>query len=337
MARTLRFPKHLTSYLTLPFRRTPTHLRRDRAAVVQTSPSAESFHSLPTTNRLTLSTLLSLSRIPGTLAVLRLPYEAFEEIFSYLPVLPWAEVYHRHLNEYTRPPLASEIFWERAKTLLALSATCRTIRQMVLMEAWKNYVVRLNPGFKRWAGVAPVSQCEILLGNSHLASYVRSVLHLCIPETLTAALTVQRTLMVESVSGTYQAAESFVECLSALPNLHTLDIAFAPQNQVVKHFADALKKRESQFQQVRALILPDAVHWLLRCCPNVEDLTCCGTPPGIDFVESLAAGGSNCITKLTVLCQGGSSIWWNLDIWPSRIRFISLSPRRTHETSHRGG
>lgn len=131
--------------------------------------------------------------------------------------------------------------------------------------------------------------------------------------------------MVESVSGTYLEAELFVECLTALPNLHTLEIAFAPRNQVVKHFVDALKKRESQFQQIRTLVLPDAVHWLLRCCPNVEDLTCCDTAPGIDFVESLAAGGSNHITRLTVLCPGGSVTWRSLDIWPSRVHSISRS------------
>ena len=202
------------------------------------------------------------------------------------------------------------------------------IRQMVLMEAWKDHVMRRSPRvrFKRRVGVAPVSRCEILLGNPHLASSVRSASRLCIQNTLVVALTVQRTLAVESVSGTYLEAELFVECLTTLPNLHTLEVAYAPLNQVVKYFVDALKKRDSQFQQVRKLVLPDAVHWLLRCCPNIEDLTCCGTAPGVDFVESLAAGGSNHITKLTVLCAGGSDIWRSLDIWPSRIRSVSRSP-----------
>lgn len=112
---------------------------------------------------------------PGTLTVLRLPYEVFEEIFLNFPVLPLVEVYHRHLVGNTRFPLASEMFWERARTLLALSATCRMIRHMVLAEAWKDHVLRRSPGvrFKHRAGVAPVSQCEILLGNPHLASSVR--------------------------------------------------------------------------------------------------------------------------------------------------------------------
>jgi len=179
-------------------------------------------------------------------------------------------------------------------------------------------------GFHHRAVAAPVPQCEILLRNPHLACHVRSALGSCI--TLTVGLTTQRTLVVESVSGTYLEAELLVECLTALSSCHTLEIAFAPPNQVIKHFVDALKKRGSQFQQVRTLVLPDAVHWLLRCCPNVEDLTCCGTPPGIDFVESLAANGLNCITKLTVLCPGGSGIWWSLDIWPSKIHILPPSP-----------
>ena len=132
--------------------------------------------------------------------------------------------------------------------------------------------------------------------------------------------------MVDSMSGTHLAAERFVECLTALPNLHTLEFAPVSQHHVVKYFVDALKTRNCQFQQVRELVLPDAVHWLLRCCPNVVDLTCCGEAPGLDFVESLEAGGLNHITKLSILRPGGGVLWWDLDIWPSRISFVSRLP-----------
>jgi len=137
---------------------------------------------------------------------------------------------------------------------------------------------------------------------------------------------------VDSVSGTYQGAELFIDCLTALQNLRTFEITSASQYKIVKYFVDTLKKKETQFQQIRTLVLPDAVHWLLRCCPNVEDLTCC-TAPGIDFVESLVAGELNRITKLSVLCPSGSSIWWNLDIWSSTIHFVSrlLSLRRAYK------
>lgn len=128
------------------------------------------------------------------------------------------------------------------------------------------------------------------------------------------------------VDGTNQAAECFIECLGTLPNLHTLEINFIWQHQVVEHFADTLKKKKPELPQIRTLVLSDAVHWLLRCCPKVEDLTCCEVAPGMDFVESLVAGGSNSITKFSIMCPGRT--WQRADIWPSRIYFISAHDYR---------
>jgi len=141
---------------------------------------------------------------------------------------------------------------------------------------------------------------------------------------------------VDSVSGVYKEAELFIDCLSALPNLHTLEITTNSQYLIIKYCVDTLKKRVPQFQQVRTLVLPDAVHRLLRCCPNVEDLTCC-TPPGMDFVKSLMAGGLNRITRFSVLRPSGSLVYMSLDIWSSRIHSVSCSPssRRAHNGFHR--
>lgn len=116
-----------------------------------------------------------IPRVFYTSTVFQLPYEILQEIFLYLPAFPGMEVYYRHLSEdgWSRP--ASKMFWERARTLLALSTTCKTMRQVVLMEAWRVYVVcspkapaRLN---LRVAMV--LSQYEILLRNPCLAACVR--------------------------------------------------------------------------------------------------------------------------------------------------------------------
>ena len=126
-------------------------------------------HDEPTDAILSSSYLPCVSDIP---IVFRLPYEIFQEVLLNLPALPWTEVYHRHLGEEGDFRPASKMFWERAKALLALSATCRAVRQVVLMEAWKDYVM-CGPavGLKPLFG-AP-SQCEILLRKPHLASHVR--------------------------------------------------------------------------------------------------------------------------------------------------------------------
>jgi len=122
---------------------------------------------------------------------------------------------------------------------------------------------------------------------------------------------------------TYVAACRLIECLAALPNLHTLEIAAVRRNQPLDYIVDALEERKPQFQQIRTLVLPDKVHWLLRCCPNVEDLACYGVTPDEAFVESLVVGELNRITKLSMLSR---SISLGEDPWSGRVYPISHSP-----------
>ena len=128
--------------------------------------------------------------------------------------------------------------------------------------------------------------------------------------------------MVEmgSMDKTYIAACRFIECLTALPNLHTLETTAMPWNHPVDHILDALEERKPRFQQVRTLVLPNEAHWLMQCCPNIEDLTCYGSTPYEAFVKSLVVGQLNRITKLSILFRGSVGE----DPWPSRVYFISL-------------
>jgi len=127
---------------------------------------------------------------------------------------------------------------------------------------------------------------------------------------------------VESTDKTYVAACRFIECLTALPNLHTLEIAAMRQDHPIGYIVDALREREPHFQQVRTLVLPDKAHWLLRCCPNVEDLACYGATPDEAFVESLVVGELNCITKLSILSR---SISLGEGPWSGGVYFIPHS------------
>ena len=122
--------------------------------------------------------------------------------------------------------------------------------------------------------------------------------------------------MVDLADGTDGATKLFVKCLTALPNLHTLEIVSMWKPGVVMSFTTALVKENPRLQ-VQTLVLPPTAHWLLRYCPNVEDLTCCTTGPDECFVESLLVSGLNHITKFSVLYPGYG------DIWRRRVHLVS--------------
>ncbi|KAF9789813.1 hypothetical protein BJ322DRAFT_1044359 [Thelephora terrestris] len=64
----------------------------------------------------------------------------------------------------------------------------------------------------------------------------------------------------------------FVDCLLALPNLHTLEIA-PTSLPLVTLFANAFKHRP-QYRSVRKLIAPAGAHPVLQSLPNLEELVC---------------------------------------------------------------
>ena len=64
----------------------------------------------------------------------------------------------------------------------------------------------------------------------------------------------------------------FVDCLLALPNLHTLEIA-PTSLPLVTLFGNAFKNRP-QYRSVRKLISPAGAHPILQCLPNLEELVC---------------------------------------------------------------
>ena len=65
-----------------------------------------------------------------------------------------------------------QAFWERTRTLLALSATCRLMRQVALADTWRAYGM-CGGGIVPQVEAKFLSRCETLLGNPHLVAYVR--------------------------------------------------------------------------------------------------------------------------------------------------------------------
>jgi len=120
----------------------------------------------------------------------------------------------------------------------------------------------------------------------------------------------QRTLVADLIQGTPRVMKLFVKCLTALPNLHTLEIISVWDPKLVKAVVAAMRKEKPKLQRVRTLVLSPETHELSRYCPNVEDLTC-RMAPDERFTESLGASGMNHLTRISALynAQGRRNIW----------------------------
>ena len=64
---------------------------------------------------------------------------------------------------------------------------------------------------------------------------------------------------------------AFANCLSHLPNLHTLRVCHA-HSQMTTALKDAFHSK--RYPQMRTIIVPSCAHNILRACPNVVDVTC---------------------------------------------------------------
>ena len=84
-------------------------------------------------------------------------------------------------------------------------------------------------------------------------------------------LCISRTLTFR-VDRDSEIMQLFVDCLLALPNLHTLEIA-PTSLPLVTLFGNAFKNRP-QYRSVRKLIAPAGAHPILQSLPNLEELVC---------------------------------------------------------------
>lgn len=86
----------------------------------------------------------------------------------------------------------------------------------------------------------------------------------------------------------------FVRLLSALPNIHTLEISHA-HSAMTKALKDAFEG--NVFPSIEKVILPTCAHEILRCCPEVREVTC-NEDDGGRLVSALAQNGCK---KLEIL------------------------------------
>ncbi|KAG8710789.1 hypothetical protein FRC11_004125, partial [Ceratobasidium sp. 423] len=86
----------------------------------------------------------------------------------------------------------------------------------------------------------------------------------------------------------------FVKLLGALPNVHTLEIPHA-HSAMTKALKEAFEG--NVFPSIQKIILPTCAHEILRCCPEVREVTC-NEDDGGRLVSALVHNGCK---KLEVL------------------------------------
>jgi len=93
----------------------------------------------------------------------------------------------------------------------------------------------------------------------------------------------------------------FVKFLESLPNLRTLEIGsvdYYPDPPLLENALKGIK-----LPRVKTLVLPPAAHYLLKCCPNVEDVDWVigdRTVTSHEFLESLASFRDSKIKRLAI-------------------------------------
>lgn len=222
-------------------------------------------------------------------SIFHLPNELFLEIFSHFPILKWSELYYRYTHAWYTP--IPDIYGERIQTLVALSSTCKVMRHKFLPQVWERSLICL----RRWRRSDEIPsrlqlQCRALLGDRCLAAHVKIM-------TIDLAC-----------DGTEGIFNTFINCLATLPNLHTLEVI-----SMGTHYSDPLREAliGVKLPQIRTLILPSMAHYLLRHCPNVDDLTCTPFRPNEEFIQSLIAGKQK-LRRFAVLFPGNAIAWMDL-------------------------
>ena len=93
-----------------------------------------------------------------------------------------------------------------------------------------------------------------------------------------------------------QVVHPFAQCLSSLPNLHTLKLGSfggSPDATLLKVALGRIR-----LPQIKTLTIPEPAHPLLEHCPNVEDVVWVIADRPIISYEFLESLTSNCNSKV---------------------------------------
>ncbi|KAF8679434.1 hypothetical protein RHS04_04813 [Rhizoctonia solani] len=224
--------------------------RTKRVKIAPASVSESGFKNLPVLDHTFASSTTTASQ--GFLAI---PNELVSQILSYYPEI---KTIHILMNPtFIGNWKDAENYFVRFDVLRSLSQLCRLARDIYLPLLWERFQVCLTTNVEgqwfRSIGQTMERKSKGMLRNKHLWPYVKVV---------TVTLTRFQTSKV---------LPPFVKLLRALPNVHTLEIPHAHSAMT-----GALKQafEGKTFPTIQRIILPTCAHEILRCCPEIREVTC---------------------------------------------------------------
>ncbi|KAG5652110.1 hypothetical protein H0H81_006284 [Sphagnurus paluster] len=207
-----------------------------------------------------------------------LPVELWLEILSYFPSvrIPTKRIGHA--------PLLPASTLARQLSLRALSQTCRAFRTQFLPELWDRFEVcaTLNqieePLRHRPPGSRPDDERFDLAGAWYKdISRALETKSNGLRESPELAKLVHKVSVALTRCSAPTVLGAFVQCLHALPNLHTLQVLRA-HSQMTTHLKNAFQGHK--FPAIQVVVLPDHAHNVLRSCPEARTVICNGSDGG---------------------------------------------------------
>ncbi|KAH7345408.1 hypothetical protein B0J17DRAFT_639775 [Rhizoctonia solani] len=188
---------------------------------------------------------------------LALPVELLSHITSY-----FAEIRDEHLlmsTHYIGSGSNPEDLLLRFNALRTLSQLSHLSRSIFLPLLWERFQVCLTPKpgwqWHSYIGHAMQRKSIGLLESKHLWPYVKVV-----------------TIAISQFKSS-QVIPPFVQLLGMLPNVHTLEVLYVTID-VPSPASFETYFRGYTFPSIQKIVLPAYAREILRCCPNLKEVTC---------------------------------------------------------------
>jgi len=243
-------------------------------------------------------------------AVFEFPVELFLSILSHISPEPQLTGHYARFREQYCMEINDD-HQKRVRFLRPLSMTCRLMRLRLVPWMWN--LIEPSRGcwydLRKGLGWNLTAIANALHTDTFLAASVR---YFCpsVPffVSVPGLICVFSRFMTVHFPWNDETSPQFVECLKSLPNLHTLEIGEVYDRMGLACKRDGTTLLEGALEgvelpQIETLILPPAIHLLVKHCTNVENLDWVirdKYTTSDEFLESLASIQDSKIKRLAI-------------------------------------